>query len=165
MFIKDITTEKSKVILLVGPPLSGKDTFLNSQDITDFTVISRDDILMSLHDNSSYSEAFDKVDQKEVDRLLNKKIQDSISKKENVIINMTNLSPKSRNKNLCKFPNSDYYKIAVVFPKLDLTDYINRNEGRSLSENKFIPVSVIKNMIDNWSDITPDEGFDTIIKL
>jgi len=165
MFTQDITTEKSKVILLVGPPLSGKDTFLKSQDISDFTVISRDDILMSLHDNSSYSEAFDKIDQKEVDRLLNKKIQDSISKKENVIINMTNLSPKSRNKHLCKFANTDYYKIAIVFPKLDLTDYINRNEGRSISENKFIPLPVIKNMLDNWTDITDSEGFDTIIKL
>jgi len=165
MFLDDINTNKSKVIIFVGPPLSGKDTFLNSNNFTDFTIISRDDILMSLHDNSSYSEAFDKVNQKEVDRLLNQKIQDSISKKENVVINMTNLSPKSRNKNLSKFPNNDYYKIAVVFPKLDLSDYINRNEGRSINENKFIPVPVIKNMLDNWVEVSYSEGFDTIIKL
>ena len=165
MFLNDINTPKSKVIILVGPPLSGKDTFLNSNNFTDFTIISRDDILMSLHDNSSYSEAFDKVNQKEVDRLFNQKIQDSILKKENVVINMTNLSPKSRNKHLSKFPINDYYKIAIVFPKLDLTDYINRNEGRLISENKFIPMAVIKNMLDNWTDITDSEGFDTIIKL
>ena len=165
MFLSDINTTKSKVILLVGPPLSGKDTYLNSNDFSNFTIISRDDILMSLHTNSSYSDAFDKVDQKLVDKLLNQKIQDSINNKENVIINMTNLSPKSRNKHLCKFPNTDYYKIAVVFPKLDLSDYINRNEGRLLNENKFIPLPVIKNMIDNWIEISDNEGFDTIIKL
>ena len=83
---------KSKVILLVGPPLSGKDTYLRSQDYSDFTIISRDDILMSLHDTNDYSEAFHKVDQKEVDRLLIQKIQDCIDNKKNVIINMTNLS-------------------------------------------------------------------------
>jgi len=153
------------VILLIGPPLSGKDTFIKNYDFSNFTIISRDDILLSLHNNSNYSEAFSKVDQKEVDRLLNNKIQECILNSENVIINMTNLTIKSRNKHLSKFPKSIYCKIAIVFPKLDFTDYINRNEGRSLSENKFIPVPVIKSMIDNWTDITPNEGFDTIIKL
>ena len=156
---------KSKVILLVGPPLSGKDTYLKSKDFSDFTMISRDDILMSLHNTNDYSEAFNQVDQKEVDRLLNKKIQDCIDNKKNVIINMTNLNKKSRNRHLCKFPNSDYDKIAIVFPKLNLCDYINRNDNRKKVENKFIPVSVIQSMIENWQEVTEDEGFNTIIKL
>ena len=156
---------KSKVILLVGPPLSGKDTYLRSQDYSDFTIISRDDILMSLHDTNDYSEAFHKVDQKEVDRLLIQKIQDCIDNKKNVIINMTNLSKKGRNRHLSKFPNSDYEKIAVVFPKLDIAEYINRNLKRKNEENKFIPLNVIESMISNWEDVTSDEGFDQIIKL
>jgi predicted kinase len=156
---------KSKVILLIGPPLSGKDTYLRSQDYSDFTMISRDDILMSLHDTNDYSEAFHKVDQKEVDRLLNQKIQDCIDAKKNVIINMTNLTKKGRNRHLSKFPNSDYEKIAIVFPKLDITEYINRNLKRKNEENKFIPLNVIQSMIDNWEDVTSDEGFDSIIKL
>jgi predicted kinase len=156
---------KSKVILLVGPPLSGKDSHLRSQDYSDFTTISRDDILMSLHDTDDYSEAFHKVDQKEVDRLLNQKIQDCIDRKKNVIINMTNLTKRGRNRHLSKFPNSDYEKIAIVFPKLDITEYINRNLKRKNEENKFIPLNVIQSMIDNWEDVTSDEGFDSIIKL
>jgi len=156
---------KSKVILLIGPPLSGKDTYLRSQDYTDFTMISRDDILMSLHDTNDYSEAFHKVDQKAVDRLLNQKIQDCIDGKKNVIINMTNLTKKGRNRHLCKFPNIDYDKIAIVFPKLDITEYINRNQKRKLEENKFIPINVIQSMIDNWEDVTSDEVFDSIVKL
>jgi len=156
---------KPKVILLIGPPLSGKDTYLRSQDYSDFTMISRDDILMSLHDTNDYSEAFHEVDQKEVDRLLNQKIQDCIDAKKNVIINMTNLTKKGRNRHLCKFPNIDYDKIAIVFPKLDITEYINRNQKRKLEENKFIPINVIQSMIDNWEDVTSDEVFDSIIKL
>jgi len=156
---------KLKVILLVGPPLSGKDTYLRIQDYSDFTMISRDDILMSLHDTDDYSEAFHKVDQKEVDKLLNQKIQDCIDGKKNVIINMTNLTKRGRNRHLSKFPNSDYEKIAIVFPKLDITEYINRNLKRKNEENKFIPLNVIQSMIDNWEDVTSDEGFDQIIKL
>jgi len=156
---------KSKVILLVGPPLSGKDTYLRSQDYSDFTMISRDDILMSLHNTNDYSEAFGQVDQKEVDRLLNQKIQDCIDGKKNVIINMTNLTKRGRNRHLSKFPNSDYEKIAIVFPKLDITEYINRNLKRKNEENKFIPLNVIQSMIDNWEDVTSDEGFDSIVKL
>lgn len=156
---------KSKVILLVGPPLSGKDTYLKSEDFSDFTIISRDDILMSLHNTNDYSEAFNQVDQKLVDKLLVQKIQDCITEKKNVIINMTNLSKKSRNKHLCKFPNSDYEKIAIVFPKLNLCDYINRNDNRKKEDNKFIPLNVIQSMIENWQETTSDEGFDQIIKL
>ena len=156
---------KSKVILLVGPPLSGKDTYLKTQDYSDYVIISRDDILMSLHDTDDYSSAFNTVNQKEVDKILNQKIQDCIIEKKNVIINMTNLSKKGRNKHLCKFPNSDYEKIAIVFPKLNLCDYINRNDNRKKEDNKFIPVSVIQSMIENWQETTSDEGFDQIIKL
>jgi len=156
---------KSKVILLVGPPLSGKDSLLKKLNLGDATIISRDDILMSLHDTDDYSEAFHKVDQKEVDRLLNQKIQDCIDGKKNVIINMTNLTKRGRNRHLSKFSNDDYDKIAIVFPKLDLSDYIKRNDKRKLEENKFIPVNVIQSMIDNWEDVTSDEGFNKIIKI
>jgi len=159
---------KSNLYLLIGPPLSGKDTFLKTCHELfnpDSVIISRDDILMSLHDTDDYSEAFHKVDQKEVDRLLNQKIQDCIDGKKNVIINMTNLTKRGRNRHLSKFPNSDYVKIAIVFPKLDITEYINRNLKRKNEENKFIPLNVIQSMIDNWEDVTSDEGFDSIIKL
>ena len=156
---------KSKVILLVGPPLSGKDTYLKNKDYPDYEIISRDDILMSLHETDDYSSAFNTINQKEVDKILNQKIQDAISEKKNVIINMTNLSKKSRNKHLCKFPNETYNKIAIVFPKLELMEYEFRNNKRKNEINKFIPMEVIKDMIDRWENVTFEEGFNTIIKL
>jgi len=156
---------KSKVILLVGPPLSGKDTYLNSIGQTDFQLISRDDILMSLHTDKNYTEAFRKVDQKLVDKILNQQITDAIKQKRSVVINMTNLTLKSRNRHLCKFPDSQYEKIAVVFPKLSMEEYEYRNNKRKKETNKFIPVEVIKDMVDKWEEVTKEEGFETIIKI
>jgi hypothetical protein len=78
---------------------------------------------------------------------------------------MTNLSKKSRNRHLCKFPNQTYEKIAIVFPKLDLSEYEMRNNKRKTEINKFIPMYVITDMIDGWEDVNSDEGFDSIIKL
>jgi predicted kinase len=156
---------KSQVILLVGPPLSGKDTYLKTIHFSSFTKISRDDILMNLSDSDNYSDAFKKIDQSIVDRTLNDKIIDSVSNKDNVIINMTNLSKRGRRKHLSKFPSPIYEKIAIVFPKLELDEYLRRNDKRNKEENKFIPPSVIKDMIERWEDVTYDEGFDKIIKL
>ncbi len=156
---------KPELILLVGPPLSGKDTYLRRNDIDDFIVISRDDILMSLHTNSDYTQAFNEVDQKLVDKLLNEKIQNCIDNKLNVIINMTNLSKKSRQRHLSRFPSDVYKKTAIVFPRLDVTEYINRNLKRKNEENKFIPLNVIQSMLQNWEEVSLEEGFDQIIKL
>ena len=156
---------KSKIIILVGPPLSGKDTYLDRIDKDDYIIISRDDILLSLHGTKDYLQAFKDVDQKIVDKILKEKIKQSSELKKNVIINMTNLSKKTRKRHLSKFHNSDYEKIAVVFPKLTTTQYQERNEKRKKEENKYIPQSVLISMLESWEDVTTDEGFDQIIKL
>jgi predicted kinase len=156
---------KPRVILLIGPPLSGKDTYLRTGIYSNHQIISRDDILMSLHKNNNYSQAFLEVNPREVDKLLNDKINQCINDRKFVVINMTNLTKKSRHRHLSKFPSSEYEKIAIVFPKLDLEEYNNRNIIRKEKENKHIPISVIRNMLDNWETVTNDEGFDKIINL
>jgi predicted kinase len=156
---------KPKVMLLIGPPLSGKDTYLKSKDFRNYRIISRDDILVSLHKNDNYGEAFREVDPKIVNRILYENIQKAIDGGENVIINMTNLTKRSRERHLEKFSDYDYEKIAVVFPRLELSEYINRNLKRKQEENKFIPLNVIESMLQNWQEVTQEEGFDKIIKM
>lgn len=156
---------KNKLIVLVGPPLSGKDTYIKGIGYTNYDIISRDDIMMSLHGNDNYSEAFSKVDPKLVDKILNKKINESVNDKRNVIINMTNVSRKSRRRHLSKFPSNSYERIAVVFPILTIQEYENRNTKRGKELNKFIPMNVISNMINRMEEVTLEEGFDKIIKL
>jgi predicted kinase len=156
---------KSKVIFLVGPPLSGKDTFLRKNNYENYEIISRDDIMMSLHNNNDYTEAFKSVNQKLVDKLLNEKISSSINNKKNVVINMTNLSVRSRHRNLCKFNKEIYDAVAIVFPKLTIEEYKDRNQKRKEQDNKFIPIEVLNDMLVKWEKVTLEEGFNTIVNL
>lgn len=164
--IKNVLKNCSKpyVIVLVGPPLSGKDTVLRELNL-DADVISRDQILMDVYGSDNYDEAFKNVNQKEVDRtLLNKMIRSSKEGK-NVVINMTNMTRKRRITNLSYF-GDEYYKIALIFPILDDSEYERRNLKRKEEEQKFIPTNVLKNMISSYQTIDKSsEGFDKIISL
>ena len=61
------TLKQPFVILLVGPPMSGKTTWINT-NFPDIDVISRDEILMEVYGSRDYTEAFRNVDQKLVDK-------------------------------------------------------------------------------------------------
>lgn len=151
------------VILLIGPPLSGKTTWIR-QNFPTTDVISRDEIVMEVHGSRNYTEAFGNVDQKEVDRLLNQRLLDFSSEKRNVIVDMTNMTVKRRTATLNYF-SKDYYKMAVIFPLLSDDEYQTRNLKRIKEENKDLPMHVIRNMISSYQPISAEEGFDKIISL
>lgn len=152
------------VILLIGPPLSGKTTFVrNTFKDESFELISRDQIVMDVYGSDDYNEAFNRVDQKEVDKVLVNTIMSASKARKNVIIDMTNLSSKRRKYNLSFF--EDYYKMAVIFPILEEEEYERRNAKRTLDENKTIPMHVIKNMISSYQPIKHDEGFNRVISI
>ena len=151
------------VIILVGPPLSGKSTFVK-KNYPSTEVISRDDIVMDVYGSKNYTEAFKNVNQKDVDRVLHDKFLDIVNNKKNVIIDMTNLSPRTRSRNLNYF-SKDYYKVAVVFPILPDLEYQRRNKKRVEDENKDIPMAIINNMMSSYETPTKSEGFDEIINL
>ncbi len=153
------------VIILIGPPLSGKDTFIRKLDLDESTkMISRDQIILDVYGEDDYDAAFQNVSQKKVDEELHRQLTESSKNGENVIVNMTHMSPKRRIKNLDYF-GSNYYKLAIIFPILEWEEYEKRNEKRKEEESKFIPVSVIKNMISSYRPIRDDEGFDRVITL
>jgi predicted kinase len=150
------------VLILIGPPLSGKDTLIRELNL-DATVISRDQILLDLWDGEDYNEAFKGINQREVDRILKEKIETSSDNRENVIINMTNMTRKRRMGTLSNFDG--YYKIAAVLSPLDKREYSLRNEKRKNEENKWIPEGVLESMIKSYQRPEKDEGFDKIIIL
>ncbi len=153
------------VMILIGPPLSGKDTTLNQCELPENTVvISRDQILMYVYGSENYDEAFKNVNQKQVDTELQNMIRSSSQEGKNVIINMTNMTSKRRSHNLSYFDDS-YSKIAVIFPILEWDEYVLRNEKRQKEEQKFIPLSVIKSMISSYQPISEQEDFDKVISL
>ena len=153
---------KPKVILLIGHPLCGKSTYIKKNYPTT-QVISRDELILDIYGGDDYNLAFSEVDQKEVDKMLFKKIKYSSTSNQDVIIDMTNLTQKRRRKSLQYFPN--HHKIAVVFSQLDDDEIIRRNQYRLITEKKSIPLSVIKHMMKNYQEPNKDECFDEIIYL
>ena len=150
-------------MLLVGPTLSGKSTWIRNNYPT-INVISRDEIVMEVAGTRDYNKAFETVDQKLVDRVLAERLADSNLTKTSTIVDMTNMTVKRRSQTLRYFDDS-FYKIAVVFPILSDEQYQMRNIDRNSKENKWIPPSVIKSMIDSYQEPTSDEGFSKIILL
>ncbi len=151
------------VIILVGPPLSGKTTWIR-QNFPDTEVISRDETVMEVYGSRNYTEAFANVDQKEVDRVLQQKFIKANLEKKSVIVDMTHMASKRRKQNLDYF-SSDYYKLAVIFPILSDEEYEIRNKKRIEEENKDLPMRIVKSMISSYQPISKEEGFDKVISL
>ena len=151
------------VIILIGPPLSGKTTWIR-ENFPTTEVISRDEIVMELYGSRNYTEAFKSVDQKEVDKVLTQKFIDANKEKKNVIVDMTHMASKRRKQNLNYFTD-DYYKLAVIFPILSDEEYEKRNQKRIEEENKDLPMGIVKSMISSYQPITSDEGFNKVISL
>jgi predicted kinase len=151
------------VMLLIGPTLSGKSTWIRNNYPT-INIISRDEIVMEVAGTRDYNKTFETVDQKLVDRVLAERLTDANLTKTSTIVDMTNMTVKRRSQTLRYF-DDNFYKIAVVFPILSDEQYQMRNIDRNSKENKWIPPSVIKSMIDSYQEPTSDEGFSKIILL
>jgi predicted kinase len=151
------------VIILIGPPLSGKTTWIR-ENFPTTEVISRDEIVMEVYGSRNYTEAFKSVDQKEVDKVLAQRFLDANKEKKNVIVDMTHMVSKRRKQNLNYFTD-DYYKLGVIFPILSDDEYVKRNQKRIEQENKDLPMGIVKSMISSYQPITSDEGFNKVISL
>ena len=151
------------VIILIGPPLSGKTTWIR-ENFPTTEVISRDEIVMEVYGSRNYTEAFKSVDQKEVDKVLTQKFIDANKEKKNVIVDMTHMASKRRKQNLNYFTD-DYYKLAVIFPILSDEEYEKRNQKRIEEENKDISMGIVKSMISSYQPVMIDEGFNKLISL
>lgn len=151
------------VIILIGPPLSGKTTWVR-QNFPDTEIISRDEILMEVYGSKNYDEAYKNVDQRRVDRVLKDRLENANTEGKNAIVDMTNMTSKRRRSNLDYF-SDDYFKLGVIFPILKDDEYEKRNQKRIIEENKNLPMHIVKRMISQYQPIRPEEGFDKILSL
>jgi len=151
------------VMMLIGPTLSGKSTYIRN-NYPNTEVISRDEIVMEVFGSRDYNRAFKEVDQKEVDRTLARRLKEANAAKKSVIIDMTNITAKRRLATLLNF-DSDFTRVAVVFPILSEDEYLRRNIDRNAKENKWIPPAVIKSMVDSFQAPTSEEKYDIVINL
>lgn len=152
------------VIVMVGVPLSGKTTLIKELlKVTDFDIISRDDIVMGLGNGRNYQDSFKYVNQKEVDRLLREEIYNLGKLNTNVIIDMTNLGSKRRKLHLSYFPNHTKIALVITPPKIEIL--LKRNDNRFEKEGKFISIGVISDMLKNFKYPSKEEGFDFIVDV
>ncbi len=161
---EDEPTAKKEVTILCGLPASGKSTYIKELEDS-HSIVSRDECLMTLASQKfqakefTYNEAWEKVDQKEVDKLLQLRFNNAKKYSDlglNTIIDMTHMSKKSRRKSLSHF-GSDYYKKCVVFLP-DMPTLLLRNEKRC---GKIIGRDVIEKMMRSFYPPTYEE-FDEI---
>jgi len=151
--MKNLNLKYPFVMILVGHPLVGKTTWVKEKfDTNDLLVISRDEILMEVAGTMDYNLAYKTVDQKSVDKELRSRLETAGKSDKNVIIDMTHMGSKRRKYNLSYFDDK-FYKVAVVFPILDKSEYEVRNQERTLNENKSIPYSVVERMVSDFQSI------------
>lgn len=143
------------VWILVGPPGSGKSTWLKQNRLPQSKVISRDEIRFSLvTDKDDY---FGQED--EVWRQYVKAAQMAILDKEikNVYLDATHLNEASRNKilNLLVVPTLPYFEIKVIYFDVCFAVCCERNAKRTGLAN--VPVKAIRRMMNTFQIPTFNE--------
>lgn len=158
-------TQTKDFVVMVGLPGSGKSTLIaKMKQEKPYTVISSDDIFeeWGKEQGLDYNAAFKTFEFKDVEREMNNRLRDALNKKENVIVDRTNMTVKSRARVLGFVPKG-YKKIAVVF-ELDPAELKRRQDKREKETGKKIPDSVIDNMRQSYQPPTKAEGFDEVKK-
>jgi len=157
---------KPNMTILVGPPNSGKSTWVND-NWDNQIILSRDNLVeeAGAKRGMNYSETFEflrknrKISKEEVDGVLTEQTIEARKNGNEIIIDMTNMSKKGRRRWITEF--SKYNKKAVVF-LTGFEELKRRNKIRSEKSGKFIPESVLKRMCQHFSLPLYSEGFDKI---
>lgn len=157
----NIKSNNLTITFLIGPPASGKSTWTSKYG-KDSIVISRDDIVDRLRQgtNMSYSDTFRNNEfQKKVNIELQNHISNTLNSNKNIIVDMTNMSKKSRTAILSRVPK-EYTKNAVVF-NVDREELIKRLKKIEMETGKKVGIDIVDNMINSFE--MPDYNeFDNI---
>tara|TARA_R110002050_G_scaffold14510_5_gene45585 strand:+ start:423 stop:929 length:507 start_codon:yes stop_codon:yes gene_type:complete len=154
-----------RVTVLVGPPCSGKSTYLKTLEY-DF-VISSDDIVEILcrQNDFRYHEYFQlsgehslKIQHRHIFERL---IAESLNYK-HVVWDLTNLTRQSRSKIFLHYPKVKISAVAFNFRGKEAL-LLERNQQRFLSQGKHIDEVVMKEMFKRYEPVTKDEGFANIL--
>lgn len=157
-------TAAPRIMLLVGPPGSGKSTWRDgylASTTRKTTIISSDDLIeeFAAKHGISYSEAFPKLDMARLDAMLMGKLRVALANRDDVIVDRTNLRVKGRARFLSQVPKH-YLRVAVVFDVPQET-LLTRIRDRGAATGKHIPSSVFEDMVKSYETPSTEE-FDLI---
>jgi predicted kinase len=151
--------------LLIGLPASGKSTW-RAQNVIEQYVISSDDYIerAAVVKGQTYNEAFaDNID--DATAFNNQLFQKLIREGESIVVDRTNLNPKSRRNWIAQARNKGYWIEGIVFQR-PMTDSAHEEWNRRLVRpGKTIPDHVLVDMFCSFKQPTIEEGFDAINTL
>lgn len=145
-----------KCTFLVGVPGSGKSTWFDKNQVGQ--LISSDEVIESIaaEYEMSYNEVFQDLI-KFAEKAMWKNLQYCLEDEEDVVIDRTNLTVKSRKRFMNFLQGYDFE--AVVFPTPEKTEWRRRLDSRT---GKTIPSHVLESMTKNFEAPTEAEGFSKI---
>lgn len=149
-------------ILLCGPPGCGKTTF-RKQYLQKFVPFSTDDLIMehAAKLGLTYGDVFEgyfKTAQRRYDETLD----EALSWEQNIVIDRTHTTVKSRKRTLAKLPPFAKYKKVVIRFGFDQETLVKRVEERGLLTGQSVPAGVVRQMCSEFTRPKFDEGFDLV---
>ena len=159
-FITPASTSTHTVTLLVGLPCSGKSTYAKNL-ASGAAVLSRDDLLTYTYPDMTYNQAYTHVHSDPArlqifNRAFDRLVTQRSREQKDLIIDMTNLSLKSRRSMMQRFPHAQF-KCVVFLPPF--TQIIARNATRP---GKSIPFDTLISMSKSFVMPVKQEGFTDI---
>jgi hypothetical protein len=173
-FAKMNSQNGRNLIILCGLPCSGKSTYFRNELINTHTIISRDSemynflfiekVFVRTHYNTDYNAVYEMVHKSdelltEFNQFFDKKLNAISKEKDNVCIDMTMLSLKSRRNMLNKFKK---FNAECILFMPDLETINGRNCSRFEKEGKYISDGVYENMMKSFTYPVVEEGFNKI---
>ena len=146
-------------VMMIGLPGSGKSTWIKN-NLPNVEVLSSDDLIEKYAKarGKTYTDVFAKAAP-----IANAKFETMVKQaakgNDNVVIDRTNMSKKTRVNLINQFKN--HYKVAVIV-SADPIELGLRLKHRAEMTGKHIPDKVIDQMARNFQTVTKDEGWDEI---
>lgn len=154
-------SEGANLTLLMGIPASGKTTYSEKLKENGYKVFCRDDVIMELGAFDEYDKNWKTVNQEEVSRIHENRIKDGIKNEEDLVIDETNMSIKSRNRKINLLHNRYLKSVNIKVFLLSLEEVLKRNSNRS-DTGKYITPKVYEKMLKNFQMPVFSEGFNEI---
>jgi predicted kinase len=131
------------VVLLVGPPASGKSTVSNELEKRGFIRLSQDVIRGELYGDESVM-----GNQSEVKALFLKRYEAALLEKKCILIDNTNCHYGSRRSLVRKARDAGYKRVVLVVMRTPLRECLRRNAARA----RVVPEMVIRSMFKDLND-------------
>lgn len=157
-----------KCTILVGVPASGKSTWFSKNKTSTMAPISTDNIIEFM--GSLFGFTYDQIFKDSIslaEKIMWKRLEWNAERRNDVVIDRTNLTAKSRKKFIDYLKPYGYEFEAVVFPLPGTVEFSEEEWFRRLDsrQGKTIPNAVLASMVNSAQMPSEEEGFTKITVL